>query len=98
MYWRWKKKGAVRSLAKALGVDATGLYGSMSEEAASAHLHYWFPNPFPLERTLALIKPGTADTSAKDIMEEIRSQGFTIIQSEKNAIVQGTCWFVLQRT
>ena len=78
-----EKKGAVRSLAKALGVDATGLYGSMSEEAASAHLHYWFPNPFPLERTLALIKPGTADTSAKDIMEEIRSQGFTIIQSEK---------------
>ena len=62
-----EKKGAIRSLAKALGpADAPiggvvgGVYGAMSAEAASAHLHYWFPNPLPVERTLALIKPGTS--------------------------------------
>ena len=52
----------------------------MSAEAASAHLHYWFPNPLPVERTLALIKPGTASTNGDAIIAEIRSQGFTIIQ------------------
>jgi adenylate kinase len=85
-----EKKGAVSQLAIALGpADAPiggipgGVYGAMSAEAASAQIHFWFAEPLPVERTLALIKPGTADTYGEDIIAEIRAQGFTIVDQKK---------------
>ena len=85
-----EKRGGVSQLAIALGpVDAPiggipgGVYGAMSAEAASAQIHYWFPEPLPVERTLALIKPETADTYGEDIIAEIRAQGFTVVDQKK---------------
>ncbi|KAA0162731.1 hypothetical protein FNF28_04612 [Cafeteria roenbergensis] len=37
-----------------------------------------FEGPLPVEHTLAVIKPGTADEHRADIMREIRAHGFTI--------------------
>ena len=56
-------------------LSATHAPGSIvcpaTAEAASAALHWWFREPLAAERTLALIKPGTADTAYGPIMDAI---------------------------
>ena len=40
------------------------------------------------ERTLALIKPGTADESGKDIVANIRKHGFLIVEQKRIQLTQ----------
>lgn len=43
----------------------------------------FFPQPLPLERTLALIKPGVADKFGSSISQEIRRAGFTVLAEDR---------------
>jgi adenylate kinase len=86
--------GAINGLLLATGlegiagtlVDKFGagcVYAPSTAEAASASLHWWFKTPFPVERTFAMIKPGTADQHVGPIMELIRNNGFSIVGKRK---------------
>jgi nucleoside diphosphate kinase len=57
--------------------------GSANVAAAERDLKLFFPKPLPLERTLAMIKPGTANKYANEIKAEIESHGFTIVAESK---------------
>jgi nucleoside diphosphate kinase len=43
----------------------------------------FFPQPLPLERTLALIKPGVAEKFGGAISQEIRRAGFTVLAEDR---------------
>ena len=64
--------------AYAENVTRNGLHGSDSEASAARELSFWFPEPLPVEKTLALVKPGTADEHAASIISAIDARGFTI--------------------
>lgn len=57
-----------------------------SEEDSAKKLLQFFPKSFPVERTFAMIKPGTADKYANEILTEISSHGFTVIAQRRIVI------------
>jgi len=86
--------GAIDGLALATGLEGIAgtlsttfgpgcVYAPLTAESASASLHWWFKTPFPVERTLAMVKPGTADQHIGPIMEAIRTNGFSIVSKRK---------------
>ena len=64
--------------AHAENITRNGMHGSDSVASAARELAFWFPDPIPSERTLALIKPETADVHAAAILGMIAEHGFTV--------------------
>jgi adenylate kinase len=82
---------AVDAARLAMGVEGReGVHIASSAEAASAALHWWFKTPFQAERTLAMIKPGTAQTSLGPILDDIAAHGFTVVAQRKVHMSQAT--------
>ena len=79
---------ALGPVGKEIGGVSGGVYGATTAEAASAQIHYWFKEPLVGERTLALIKPGTADESSQAILSNIRKQGFLIVEQQRLHLTQ----------
>ena len=76
-------EGVAGTMASEFGTASNGVYVPATAAAASSSLHWWFPTPFPVERTFAMIKPGTADENIGPILEEIRANGFTVVSQRK---------------
>jgi nucleoside diphosphate kinase/adenylate kinase family enzyme len=73
---------APRSLRALLGTDTTknAVYGSPSAEQANADIALRFPGAFPMERTLALIKPDVLQNGYLDaILTAVADNGFTVL-------------------
>ena len=68
--------GIAGTISTSFGVDA--IYAPATADAASASLHWRFTTPFPVKRTLAIIKPGTTDQYLCPIMEAVRANGFSL--------------------
>lgn len=75
------RDSAPQSIRAQFGTDGTknAVHGSDSIESAAREIAFWFPAPLPVERTLALIKPGAADASGTAIKLEAEAYGFTIL-------------------
>jgi len=77
---------APETLRAQLGTDMirNSTYGSMSTEKAQADVASLFPEPFELERTLAIIKPDIlANGLVPLVMREIADNGFTVLAIEE---------------
>jgi nucleoside diphosphate kinase len=76
------KAAAPTSLRAAFGTDGTrnAAHGSDSTASAVRELGFWFPAPTPVTRTLAMLKPGTAETAKEDILSCIAARGFRVVK------------------
>jgi nucleoside diphosphate kinase/adenylate kinase family enzyme len=73
---------APRSLRALLGADVSknAVYGSPSAEQAAADITLRFPGAFPMERTLALIKPDVLQNGYLDaVLAAVTDNGFTVL-------------------
>jgi adenylate kinase len=80
---------APASLCALLGADdlRRGVIAARSTEQVEAVLvPAFFPEPLPLERTLCVIKPGTAEQHYRAIVEEIRASGFHILAETRRRL------------
>ena len=59
------------------------VYGANNAGYARTWLTTFFPDGFKLQRTLALIKPGTADRDGTVIMNRIVREGFKIVARQR---------------
>jgi nucleoside diphosphate kinase len=64
-------------------------YAVVAADDTAAALHAYFPAPLPLERTLALIKPGVARQSGEAIVKEIHGRGFTVLAESRLRLSRG---------
>jgi len=79
------QKIAPLSLRGVMGHDLVHncVYGSESQEKAARDILVLFPEPFPIERTLAIIKPDVLRNGyLPKVMERLADNGFTLITSE----------------
>lgn len=79
------RKIAPRSLRGVLGQDRVHncVYGSESQEKAERDILALFPEPFPIESTLAIIKPDVLRNGfLPKVMERLADNGFSLIASE----------------
>ncbi|XP_062861693.1 thioredoxin domain-containing protein 6 isoform X2 [Trichomycterus rosablanca] len=60
------------------------LYGSETLEEAEREISFFFP----VESTLALIKPDTSEEHREEILREIRANGFTISQQQDRVLTR----------
>lgn len=62
------------SIRARLGTDGTqnAVHGSDSRASASREISFFFPDPFPIEKTLAIIKPGVTESNIQEIQKEIQ--------------------------
>jgi nucleoside diphosphate kinase len=76
------KAAAPTSLRAAFGTDGTrnAAHGSDSTASAVRELGFWFPVPTAVTRTLAMLKPGTAETARDDILSCIAARGFRVVK------------------
>jgi UMP-CMP kinase family protein len=83
------KECAPDSTRARFGTDGqkNATHGSDSAASAARELAFWFPGEgaFPVERTFAMIKPGTADDAqaSSSIMAAIEAYGFSIVERRK---------------
>ena len=78
------KEKAPKSLRARFGTDNTknAVHGSDSAASAEREINFWF-GALPHERTLALIKPGTARAHSQAIRNAMLEAGFTIIAERR---------------
>lgn len=71
---------APKSVRATFGKDVlhNAVYGSESAEKATKDLKLIFPSPFPMERTLAIIKPD-AQAYKSEVMKVIKDNGLEIL-------------------
>eukprot|EP00946_MAST-07B_sp_MAST-7B-sp1_P003761 g3761.t1 len=82
---------AINGAVLAMGPEGReGVAIPTSAEAASANLHWWFKKPLQAERTLALVKPGTAQSSLSPILADIAANGFTVVSQRTVHMSQAT--------
>ena len=60
-----------------------GVVAAVSTAAAAAATSLWFAGALPLERTLAIIKPGVAAANGAAISQELRRSGFTVLAEDR---------------
>jgi nucleoside-diphosphate kinase len=80
------KAVAPNTIRAKLGADLihNAVYGSVSSEKAQADISSLFPEPFPIERTLAIIKPDIlANGLVPSVMREIADNGFSVLAQEE---------------
>lgn len=77
--------GTLRAL---YGTDGTknAVHGSDSITSADRELTFWFPEPLFAERTLAMVKPITADQYTSEIKDIIKENNFEIIAEERHQL------------
>lgn len=77
------KAVAPTSLRARYGIDLinNGVYSSESNAKARADVEVLFAEPFPLDRTLAIVKP-SAHNKLDAIQDTIKQYGFTILASD----------------
>jgi adenylate kinase len=82
------KASGAPSLHGAFGVDDAkcGVLAPLSHEVAAALFASAWPAPLPVERTLCVIKPGTAETSYRAIAAEVLAAGFSIVAETRRTL------------
>jgi len=82
---------APNTIRAQLGQDLihNAVYGSVSVEKSQSDITSLFPEPFEIERTLAIIKPDIlANGLVPTVMREIADNGFTVLAQEELYISQ----------
>jgi len=79
-----ERKNAVRMWRLMAGPDRTRLHASASQADVEREIAVFFSaEDVPVERTLAMIKPGAADKHTRDIMRDVRAHGFTVLAQRR---------------
>jgi adenylate kinase len=63
--------------------DGVALVAPSTAQAAAVAIYSAFGGPLPVEHTLAVVKPGTADEHGAEILREIASRGFRIAAQKR---------------
>lgn len=71
--------------------DGVVLYCSQTLQSVEEDVDLCFPDPLPIERTLAMVKPGTADAHGREIKQIIMDAGFTILAEKKATLSRDDC-------
>ena len=79
-----ERRGAIKAWRLKVGSDVTRFHAAPSAAVVEQQIAMFFgPDAVPVERTLALIKPGTADKHSSEIKREIAANGFTILAERR---------------
>ena len=81
------KVNALHTLHALFGED-DDLVGVITPDGGNDLIAGIFPNPLPLEATLAVVKPGTSDAHYRAIVADIIGAGFTILAETRRTLAK----------
>jgi len=82
------KSAAPNSFHAVYGTDDTsvGVVAALTNTNVETLLRTVVNDPLPIEKTLAVVKPGTADASYREIIADIIANGFTILAETRRQL------------